>query len=96
MQQISAKEYKTRYDWVEKVIHWELCKKLKFDHTNKWYIKNPESILDNETQTSQEFCDTNRSPNLGQTIKKPKKHSKHQKSKIKTEPAELLTLASSE
>ena len=27
------KEYKTRYDWVAKVIHLELCKKFKFDHT---------------------------------------------------------------
>ena len=29
------KEYKTRRDWVGKVIHWEICKELKFDHTNK-------------------------------------------------------------
>ena len=43
------KEYKTRHDWVEKVIHWELCKKLKFDHTNKWYIHKPESVRENET-----------------------------------------------
>ena len=40
------KVYKTRQDWVGKVIHWELCKKLKFDHMNKWY--NPESVLENE------------------------------------------------
>ena len=39
------REYKTRHDWVEKVIHWELCKKFKFDHTNKWYVHNPESTL---------------------------------------------------
>ena len=32
---LAEKEYKTRYDWVGKVIHWEFCKKLKFDHTNK-------------------------------------------------------------
>ena len=29
------KEYKTRHDWVGKVTHWELCKKLKFNHTAK-------------------------------------------------------------
>ena len=46
---LAQKEYKTRHDWVEKVIHWELCKKLKFDHTNKWYMHNPESVLENET-----------------------------------------------
>ena len=34
---------KTRHDWVGKVFHWELFKKLTFDHTNK-----PESILENE------------------------------------------------
>ena len=22
---LSQKEYKTRHDWVEKLIHWELC-----------------------------------------------------------------------
>ena len=49
IQQINAKKYKSRYDWVGKAIHWELCKEMKFDHTNKWYIHNPESILANET-----------------------------------------------
>ena len=39
----------TRNDWVAKVIHWELCKKLKFDHKSKWYMHNPESVLKNET-----------------------------------------------
>ena len=34
---------------VGKVIHWELCKKLPFDHLNKWHMHNPESILENET-----------------------------------------------
>ena len=32
---LAQKEYKTRHDWVRKVIHWEMCKKFKFDHTNK-------------------------------------------------------------
>ena len=56
------KEYKTRHDWVRKVTHWELCKKFKFDHTNKWYMHNQESVLENETQSSLKFWDTNRSP----------------------------------
>ena len=34
---------------VDKVIHRELCKKFKFDHTNKWYMHNPTSVLQNET-----------------------------------------------
>ena len=45
----AQKEYKTRHDWVGKVIHWELCKKLKFDHANKWYMHNPATFLENET-----------------------------------------------
>ena len=31
-----------------KVIWWELCKKLKFDHTTKWYTHKPETVLENE------------------------------------------------
>ena len=46
---LAQKEYKTRHDWVGKVIHWELFKKLKSDHTNKWYMHNPTSVLENET-----------------------------------------------
>ena len=33
---LERKEFKTRHDWMEKVIHWKSCKGLKFDHTNKW------------------------------------------------------------
>ena len=46
---LAQKEYKTRYDWVGKVIHWEMCKKFKFDHTNKWYMHNPAPVLENAT-----------------------------------------------
>ena len=45
----AQKEYKTRQDWVGKVINWELCKKFKFDHMNIWYMHNPELVLENET-----------------------------------------------
>ena len=47
---LAEKEYKVRHSWVGKEIHWELYKKLKFDHTNKWYIHNPEYVLENDTQ----------------------------------------------
>ena len=30
------------------VIHRELCKKLKLDHTTKWYMHKPESTLENK------------------------------------------------
>ena len=66
---LTQKKYKTRHDWEGKIIHWELCQKLKFDHMNKWYMYNPESVLENETQTPLGFWDTNGSPNLGQTTR---------------------------
>ena len=41
---------KTRHDWVGKMIPWELCKKFKFDYTNKWYMHSLEPVLENEMQ----------------------------------------------
>ena len=46
---LAQREYKTRHDWVGKVIHWEMCKKFKFDHTNKWYMHNPAPVLENDS-----------------------------------------------
>ena len=31
------------------VIHWEMCKNLKFNHTNKWYLHNQASVQKNDT-----------------------------------------------
>ena len=31
------------------MIHWELSKKIKFDDTNRWYMHNPKSVLENKT-----------------------------------------------
>ena len=45
---LAQKEYKTKYDWMGKVIHWEMCKKFKFDYTNKLYMHNPASVPENE------------------------------------------------
>ena len=42
---LAQKEYKASHDWVGKVIHWEMCKKFKFNHANKWYMHNPASVL---------------------------------------------------
>ena len=47
MHQTSIKVYKNIHGWAGQVIPRKLCKKLKFDHTNKWYIQNPESVLEN-------------------------------------------------
>ena len=46
---LAQKEYKTRHDWVGMVIHWEMCKKYKFDHTNKWYMNKPIPVPENYT-----------------------------------------------
>ena len=43
----AQREYKARHDWIGQVIHWEMCKKFKFDHTNKWYMHNPAPVLEN-------------------------------------------------
>ena len=43
------KKFKTRHEWVGKVIPSELCKKLKLDDTAKWYMHKPEPVLGNET-----------------------------------------------
>ena len=52
---LAQKEYKTRHNWVGKVIHRELCRKLKFDYVNKWYMHNTDSVLKNEMHKL--FCD---------------------------------------
>ena len=46
---LTQKEYKTKHDLLVKVIHWELCKKLKLDYTSKYYMHNLEYVLENET-----------------------------------------------
>ena len=46
---LAQKGYKARHDWVDKVIHIEMCKEFKFDHTNKWYMHNPAPVLENDT-----------------------------------------------
>ena len=38
------------HDWEGKEIYWKLCKKFEFDHTNKCYMHNSESVQENETQ----------------------------------------------
>ena len=46
---LAQKKYKTRHDWMCKVVHWEMCKKFQFDHTNKWYMHNPAAVQENDT-----------------------------------------------
>ena len=46
---LAQKKYKARHDLLGKGIHWEICKKFKFDHTNKWYMNNPAPVQENDT-----------------------------------------------
>ena len=46
---LAQKENKARHDWVGKVIHWEMCRKFQFDHTNKWYMHKPAPVLENDS-----------------------------------------------
>ena len=46
---LAQKEYKARHDRVGKVIHWEMCRKFQFDHTNKWYMHNQAPVLENDS-----------------------------------------------
>ena len=45
---MGIKVVQVRHDRVGQVIHWELCKSLKFDHSTKWYRHRPDFILENE------------------------------------------------
>ena len=47
---MAQKEYKDKHDWVRKMIHKKLCKRLKFDHAYKWYMHTLEYVLENKTQ----------------------------------------------
>ena len=42
------KNYKTIYDWLGMVTHWELRKKLKLGHTSKWYKHKSQSSHESE------------------------------------------------
>ena len=77
---LAQKECKARHDRVGKVIHWEMWNKFKFDHANKWYMLNPEPVLQNDThkllwefdmQTDHQI--SGRKPNLIIICKKKKK-----------------------
>ena len=46
---LAQKKYNTRHNWVGKVIHREMCKKFKFDHTKKWSMHNPARVQENNS-----------------------------------------------
>ena len=46
---LAQKDNSTRHDWLGNVIHWEINKKFKFDHTNKWYMHNTATVIEKDT-----------------------------------------------
>ena len=46
---VTSNKKNTIHDWVRKVTHKELCKKLKFDKSANWYIIEAEYVLVNES-----------------------------------------------
>ena len=76
---LAQKEYKTWHDWVGKVIHKEMCKKLKFDQTNKCTTQHLSWRLTRINSLG--LWHTNVSPNLGQ---KTRPYNNQQKKKKRT------------
>ena len=95
---LTRKEYKSRHDWTRKVIHWELCKKLKFDDSNKWYMYNTEFVRENQTYKlhwdfeirTDHLISTTR-PDLEIVNQKQKQKQKKPKKKTKTKTQENRT-----
>ena len=92
---LAQREYKVWHNWVGKVIHWELCKKFKFDRTNKYYMLNPEFVLENEThkilwdfEKQTNHLISARQSDLVIVNKKKKKKKRKKKEKIIRETAE--------
>ena len=79
------------------MIHWEMCKKFKFDHTNIWYMHNPAAVLENDTHKFLWDFDiqTNhlisaRRPDLIVTNKKKKKKKKEKKKEKKKRTCKIV------
>ena len=61
-------EYKTTLGRIGKVDPLTIVQKIEIDHANRWYMHNPESVLENETHKILEDFDI-RITNLSQTIR---------------------------
>ena len=47
-EKLTQKEYKRRHDNVAKKVHWDICKKNRLEHSEKWYEHVPEGAVENE------------------------------------------------
>ena len=64
---LAQRAYKTRYVWVGMGIHWELCKKFKYEKAV--YTQLEIHPRDWDAHNSLGFWDKNESSNLGQTTR---------------------------
>ena len=47
-EKLAQKEYKRRHNNAAKKVHWDLCKKNRLGHTEKWYEHVSERAVENE------------------------------------------------
>ena len=47
-EKLAQKEYKRRNDNVAKKVHWDICKKNRLEHSEKWYEHIPEGAVENK------------------------------------------------
>ena len=47
-EKLAQKEYNRRHDNVAKKIHWDICKKNRLEHSEKWYEYSTEGAAENE------------------------------------------------
>ena len=45
---MAQKEYKRRHDNVAKEVHWDICKKNRLEHSEKWHEHVLEGAVENE------------------------------------------------
>ena len=41
-------DYKKRHDKVSQLVHWNLCRRYRIQHTRNWYEHNAEKVTENE------------------------------------------------
>ena len=44
---LAQSEYKRRHDNVARMVHWKLCKKFNLEKSEKWYLRNPQTVTEN-------------------------------------------------
>ena len=47
-EKLAQKELKRRHDNVAKKVHWDICKKNRLEHTEKWHEHAQEEAVENE------------------------------------------------